>query len=255
MFTIARGDRLSEQWRPTAGCASVTTVLAAAGYPGTAAAWRSNCSPAAAQLRSRAARRHQWDSGRSVGDRRRTSARCDRAWRLPRRRAAPQPGVRRARRIRRKAIPIGHRLAGARAPCRSYLKPKRSPATSTPKSAGRSIVGVRVTRPDVLRDVSARQLVRRVTGATIARVWRRAKLVVLDLSTDERVVVQPRFTGALLIDGGALADNERRYSTIEFALDDVAIAPLPRHSTTRHGVTDAAGSIRRIRGEHRDRAT
>ncbi len=59
-----------------------------------------------------------------------------------------------------------------------------------------------------------------MTGATIARVWRRAKLVVLDLSTDERVVVQPRFTGALLIDGGALADNERRYSTIEFALDD-----------------------------------
>ena len=29
--------------------------------------------------------------------------------------------------------------------------------------------------------------------------WRRAKLVVLDLSTGDRLVVQPRFTGALML--------------------------------------------------------
>lgn len=85
---------------------------------------------------------------------------------------------------------------------------------------GRCIVGVRVRRADVLRLVASRTLERRITGATIDRVWRRAKLVVLELSTHDRIVVQPRFTGALLIDAGALAPSERRYATVEFALDD-----------------------------------
>jgi formamidopyrimidine-DNA glycosylase len=65
-----------------------------------------------------------------------------------------------------------------------------------------------------------RRFVRAVTGATILRSWRRAKLVVLNLSTGERIVVQPRFTGALLIDAGELPANERRYSTLELTLDD-----------------------------------
>lgn len=86
--------------------------------------------------------------------------------------------------------------------------------------SGATISKVRVTRPDVLREVSPRDLARRVAGATITRSWRRAKLVVLDLSTGEHLVVQPRFTGALIIDAGALPERERAYSTIEFALDD-----------------------------------
>ena len=49
--------------------------------------------------------------------------------------------------------------------------------------------------------------------------WRRAKLIILDLSSSDRIVVQPRFTGALLIDDGALPETERRYSTVEFVLD------------------------------------
>ncbi|MFN2565405.1 MAG: bifunctional DNA-formamidopyrimidine glycosylase/DNA-(apurinic or apyrimidinic site) lyase [Gemmatimonadaceae bacterium] len=85
---------------------------------------------------------------------------------------------------------------------------------------GRTIRRVRVTKADVLREVTPPRFTRRVTGATIARAWRRAKLVVLDLSTADRVVVQPRFTGALLIDDGALPSEERRYSTLELALDD-----------------------------------
>ena len=85
---------------------------------------------------------------------------------------------------------------------------------------GRRIVTARVTRPDVLRETSARRFVRGVTDATIARCWRRAKLVVIDLSTDEHIVVQPRFTGALLIDAGNLPLDERRYSTLELLLDD-----------------------------------
>jgi formamidopyrimidine-DNA glycosylase len=85
---------------------------------------------------------------------------------------------------------------------------------------GHRIVGVRVTRPDVLREVRATELVRRLTGAIIGRSWRRAKLVVIDLSTGDRLVVQPRFTGALLIDAGSMPDEERRYSTLALELDD-----------------------------------
>lgn len=85
---------------------------------------------------------------------------------------------------------------------------------------GRRITTVHVTRSDVLREVGALALQRRVAGTTVTRVWRRAKLIVLDLSTGERLVVQPRFTGALLLDSGALPDAERRYSTIELVLDD-----------------------------------
>ena len=84
----------------------------------------------------------------------------------------------------------------------------------------RRIVTARVTRPDVLRETSARRFVRGVTDATIVHSWRRAKLVVLDLSTTDHIVVQPRFTGALLIDGGNLPPEERRYSTLELVLDD-----------------------------------
>jgi formamidopyrimidine-DNA glycosylase len=86
--------------------------------------------------------------------------------------------------------------------------------------AGQRIVGVRVSRPDVLREVRPAELARRLTGTVIGRSWRRAKLVVIDLSTGDRIVVQPRFTGALLIDSGDLANEERRYSTVALELSD-----------------------------------
>jgi formamidopyrimidine-DNA glycosylase len=86
--------------------------------------------------------------------------------------------------------------------------------------AGTHIASVHVDRADVLREVSARQLSTRVAGVAIDRAWRRAKLVVLDLSSGDRLVVQPRFTGALLIDDGTLAAELREYSTMQFALDD-----------------------------------
>jgi len=85
---------------------------------------------------------------------------------------------------------------------------------------GRSIAGVVVRRADVLREVDATELARRTIGATIVRAWRRAKLVVLDLSSGDRIVVQPRFTGALLLSRGPLPDAEAAYSTLHFALDD-----------------------------------
>lgn len=86
--------------------------------------------------------------------------------------------------------------------------------------SGARIIDVRVTKADVLREVSPRELRKRLTDAEITRGWRRAKLVVLDLSTSDRLVVQPRFTGALLIDTGNLPDREREYSTVELLLAD-----------------------------------
>jgi len=86
--------------------------------------------------------------------------------------------------------------------------------------AGARVERVVVTKSDVLRETSPREFARRVAGTTIQHAWRRAKLVVVDLSSGDRIVVQPRFTGALLIDSGALPDEERRYSTLELVLAD-----------------------------------
>ena len=86
--------------------------------------------------------------------------------------------------------------------------------------AGHRIRSVLITRGDVLREVSPAEFGRRVSGRTIARAWRRAKLVVLDLDSGDRIVVQPRFTGALLLDAGDLPESERRFSTLAFTLED-----------------------------------
>ncbi len=85
---------------------------------------------------------------------------------------------------------------------------------------GRKIKRVAIRKADVLREVSARTLGKRLRDATILRSWRRAKLVVIDLDTGDRLVVQPRFTGALLIDDGTFTGSELRYSTLRIDLDD-----------------------------------
>jgi formamidopyrimidine-DNA glycosylase len=86
--------------------------------------------------------------------------------------------------------------------------------------SGRVITAIVVRRADVLREVTAEELVRLVHGTTITRCWRRAKLVVLDLSSGDRLVVQPRFTGALLLARGPLPLEEAPYSTLHLSLDD-----------------------------------
>lgn len=83
-----------------------------------------------------------------------------------------------------------------------------------------TITGVHVRRADVLREVDATQLAGRVTGARIDRAWRRAKLVVLDLSTSDRLAFQPRFTGGVLVDSGQLDAREHRFVRVTFDLDD-----------------------------------
>jgi formamidopyrimidine-DNA glycosylase len=60
----------------------------------------------------------------------------------------------------------------------------------------------------------------RLKGARILRAWRRAKLVILELSSGDRIVVQPRFTGALIVDEGTIDRLQLRYSTVALELDD-----------------------------------
>jgi formamidopyrimidine-DNA glycosylase len=86
--------------------------------------------------------------------------------------------------------------------------------------AGARIVAVRVTRPDVLREVSKRTFAQRLKGVTIERSWRRAKLVVTDLSSGDRIVVQPRFTGALIVEEASTEPSLLEYSTMRLELDD-----------------------------------
>ncbi len=85
---------------------------------------------------------------------------------------------------------------------------------------GTMIVDVAVHRADVLREVTAASLSRRVGGARIERSYRRAKAVVIALDTGDSLVVQPRFTGALLVDDGSLPVESLRYVAVWFGLDD-----------------------------------
>ncbi len=94
---------------------------------------------------------------------------------------------------------------------------------------GAVISGVIVPRPDVLREADAAGFERAVVGQPIRRVWRRAKLIVLDfdarpelasLDPAWRIVVQPRFTGGLVVDDGSLEPDERAYVCVSFTLAD-----------------------------------
>jgi formamidopyrimidine-DNA glycosylase len=89
--------------------------------------------------------------------------------------------------------------------------------------AGRTIASVKVTKPDVLREVGRIAFGRRLTGATILRSWRRAKLIVTDLSTRDRLVVQPRFTGAMIVEETTTDPSLLAYSTLRLQLDDARI--------------------------------
>lgn len=88
--------------------------------------------------------------------------------------------------------------------------------------SGANIMDVVVLRPDVLRVVSAAQFVARLQGATIIRTWRRAKLIILDLTVGDAIVVQPRFTGAMLVESlpTDISERDRAFITLSVALAD-----------------------------------
>ncbi|WP_396222611.1 bifunctional DNA-formamidopyrimidine glycosylase/DNA-(apurinic or apyrimidinic site) lyase [Gemmatimonas sp.] len=94
---------------------------------------------------------------------------------------------------------------------------------------GAVVSGVSVPRPDVLREAAIEGFVLALVRQPIRRVWRRAKLIVLDIDARPelaalepawRIVVQPRFTGGLVVDDGSLEESERAYTCVTFALQD-----------------------------------
>lgn len=118
---------------------------------------------------------------------------------------------------------------------------------------GAVLRSVEVLRSDVLRPRAAASSLGALRGATIAKVWRRAKSIVIDVrsavpdggaksaeaqSTAHALVVTPRFTGALLLDGVA----DEAYTCLRFALADGRL--LRYHDVRRLGtvaVLDPAG--------------
>ena len=86
--------------------------------------------------------------------------------------------------------------------------------------AGARIARVSVLHADVLRETSAATFRRRLAGARVGRTSRRAKLIVTELDNGLRLVVQPRFTGALLVDDGALPDGARTHLAITLTFED-----------------------------------
>ncbi len=86
--------------------------------------------------------------------------------------------------------------------------------------AGRHVEAVAVPRPDVLREVTPRTFAKRVRGAVIIESRRRAKHIVITVDSGDAIVVQPRFTGALLAEKGSqLTDYDRTYIGVLLGLD------------------------------------
>jgi formamidopyrimidine-DNA glycosylase len=87
-----------------------------------------------------------------------------------------------------------------------------------------ALVGRRLGRPtlshdDILRGVTRRRLLRRLEGAPVRDVFRRAKHAVIDLG-ERRLVVQPGMTGSLIVYDRPLTADEARYAVLRVPLDD-----------------------------------
>ena len=86
-----------------------------------------------------------------------------------------------------------------------------------PSLVGRRIERVRLSHDDVLRGVTRRRLLTRLTGSTIRSVSRRAKHAVLELDS-ARLIIQPGMTGSLVVHRRALAPAESKYAVLRAEL-------------------------------------
>jgi formamidopyrimidine-DNA glycosylase len=85
---------------------------------------------------------------------------------------------------------------------------------------GATITAAHIHKRDVLREVAAPEFAKRVKGVTLERFWRRAKYVIADLSSGDRLIVSPKFTGALLVDAPPWTLEPLDYTAIHFPLAD-----------------------------------
>jgi formamidopyrimidine-DNA glycosylase len=87
-----------------------------------------------------------------------------------------------------------------------------------PLLVGRRIGRATLSHDDVLRGTTRRRLVRRLSGATIRQVFRRAKHAVFELDS-ARLVIQPGMTGSLRVYARPLDQDEARYAVLRAELD------------------------------------
>jgi len=85
--------------------------------------------------------------------------------------------------------------------------------------AGRIVVDTVVLRPDVLRDTTAAHLAAALRGRAIERVWRRAKSAIISFAGDWHLLIQPRFTGAVIVDDSNDGLDDDPYATVLWSLD------------------------------------
>jgi len=92
-----------------------------------------------------------------------------------------------------------------------------------PRLIGRRVSAARLAKTDVLRRVSKPRLLKTLKGAQFVAVERRAKHAVFRLVSGERVVIQPRMTGSLIVYDRPLSKDEARYAVLTCTLDDGAL--------------------------------
>lgn len=109
---------------------------------------------------------------------------------------------------------------------------------------GRTIVAVRVLRSDVLRGASPSEFEQRCVGLTIERVWRRGKTAIISLGAGWHLLIQPRFTGAVMIrDAPDRAADRGQANSGSAAADDETVfhAPDDPYATIEWGLADGGG--------------
>jgi len=87
-----------------------------------------------------------------------------------------------------------------------------------PRVAGRTLHHPVLHKTDVLRGVSRARLLRALDGARVLALTRRAKHIVAELDTGERLVIQLRMTGSLQIHRPPLTLEQERYAVLAVAL-------------------------------------
>jgi formamidopyrimidine-DNA glycosylase len=88
-----------------------------------------------------------------------------------------------------------------------------------PLITGRTLTNPRLHHTHVLRRVTKARLLRALRGNKVEAIERRAKHIVLRLASGERLVIQPRMTGSLVIHQGHLTSDDRRYAVLQVGLE------------------------------------
>jgi formamidopyrimidine-DNA glycosylase len=88
-----------------------------------------------------------------------------------------------------------------------------------PRILGRKFLSVTLSHDDVLRSVSRRRLLRDLVGRSVTGMSRRAKHAVIELG-DQRLVIQPGMTGALLVYPRRPSADLARYNVLTIRMDN-----------------------------------